>query len=437
MKTFFGGIRPNANKDLTKDKPIKVASIPKEVIIPLSQHVGVSCQPRVEVGDRVKVGTKIGESDQYLSSPIHASISGTVKKIEDLPHPVIGMSPAIVIESDGKDEKDSSIGEETTIEGLSPDEVRQIVRDAGIVGLGGGAFPTHVKLNLPKDKPIDSFILNGAECEPYLTCDHRMMIEYPDEIIQGINIIMMTLGARNGYIGIEQNLQDAIELMEAKIRGDRRLKVIGLSVKYPQGAEKQLIKVILNREVPSGGLPYEVGVVVHNIGTILAVYEAVRFGKPLYERVITVCGSPIRDPQNLRVRIGTPFSHLIDECGGLSRKPLKIVMGGPMMGLSQCDLRVPVVKGTSGVIFLAEDEVTISRDWPCIRCGKCVDVCPIRLVPSQICLAAEKEDFGMAERYGVLDCIECGACAYICPAKRPLVHLIQFAKSQLVLSQKK
>jgi electron transport complex protein RnfC len=422
------GVHPPDYKELTRAIPIKDASLPQEVFIPLSQHTGSPSRPIVSPGDRVKCGMKIAEATGLVSSNIHASISGQVKEIENYFHPVYGRCPAIRISSDNRDEKKPFKG--INPQGLSPDELRRVIREAGVVGLGGGAFPTDLKLNPAREKPIDSFILNGVECEPYLTCDHRLMLERSEEIIAGAKIIKKILNAPRCYLAIEKNKPDAIELMKKKISKEKGFYLKELAVNYPQGAEKQLIKILLDREVPSGGLPLDVGVVVNNVGTALAVYQAIVKGKPLYERVVTVTGRIVKSPQNLRVRMGTKFSHLIRQCGGLSEEPAKVIMGGPMMGIAQYSLDAPVVKATSGIVILSAKEISFSEPNPCLRCGKCLDVCPIGLAPGQIALAIEYGNFNLARDWGALDCIECGACEYICSSRRGLVQLIKLAKSQ-------
>jgi electron transport complex protein RnfC len=309
--------------------------------------------------------------------------------------------------------------------------MRGIIREAGIVGLGGAAFPTHVKLTPPKDKKIDTVIINGGECEPYLTADYRTMLENSEEIITGLKIIMKILEAKMGYIAIEDDKAEAISMLEKKVRGESDIKVQPLEAKYPQGAEKQLIKAVLNREVPSGGLPFHVGVVVQNVGTTVAITQAVLYGRPLIDRVLTVSGEGISHPQNVRARIGTLFKNVIEECGGLRGSVGKVIMGGPMMGLSQATLDVPVVKGTSGILVFQQDEVKIHKPKSCIKCGKCIRTCPMNLVPSIFSMLAEYENFLEAERAGILDCIECGCCAYVCPSRRPLIHLIKFTKAEI------
>ena len=424
VKTFKGGVHPREAKDATSSKPAAETQPPEIVVIPLSQHTGAPAKPVVEAGEQVKIGSKIAEADGFISVPAHASVSGTVKAIEGRPHPLGRMMPAVVIENDGKDEwVDLSAWKDLT--GASPEKIREVVRDAGIVGLGGAAFPTHVKLSPPEGKRIDTVILNGAECEPYLTADHRLMLEHPEEVIQGLKIIMRVVGAETGLIAIEQNKPDAIAMLTEKTGGDGSVDVIGLKVKYPQGAEKQLIKAITDREVPCGGLPMDVGCLVQNVGTSYSIYQALRFGKPLVARLLTVAGSAAKSPGNFWVRIGTPFSHVISAAGGTSADCKKIIMGGPMMGIAQVTDQVPVVKGTSGILLLSAGEVLDEEPGPCLRCGRCVDHCPMQLVPNEIARFVEKGRLDLAEQYGVLDCMECGVCAYVCPSKINHVHLMK------------
>jgi electron transport complex protein RnfC len=430
---FRGGIHPPKRKEETKNRSIEIPPLPARVVIPLSQHLGAPAEPLVGKGDEVKVGQVIGEAKGFVSSRVHATLSGKIERVEPLPHPISGKGLAIAIESDGKDEwVDLSGAEEWEL--LSKERIRALVKEAGIVGLGGATFPTHVKLSPPEDKPIDTLILNGAECEPYLTADYRLMCEHPDEIITGGLIISKALDARDIYIGIEDDKEDAIEIFKEKTR-NRDIRVVSLHAKYPQGGEKQLIKAILGREVPSGGLPLDVGVVVQNVGTAFAVYQAVIKGRPLIGRVVTVSGR-VKEPKNLWVRIGTPFRDVIAWCGGLDGGIRKVVMGGPMMGLAQYTLDVPVVKGTSGILLFGEDETWVSKPDPCIRCGRCVGVCSMGLLPSVISQLSEYKRFERAEEMGALDCIECGCCGYVCPSTRPIVHFIKFAKAEIMARKK-
>ena len=431
IATFERGIHPRYHKELASGKPITQASLPQRIVVPVSQHIGAPAKPEVNIGDEVKKGQVIGSATGFVSSPIHSSISGKVIAIADFPTSAGKMVQSIVIEGDGKDEA-VEFKENPDYMSLSSDEIRNIIKDAGIVGMGGAAFPTNVKLSPPKEKPVDTVIINGAECEPYLTADHRLMVERSKEVIEGLKIIMKSLGVKEGHIGIEENKPDAIEAMRFAVSGGSNIKVWPLEIKYPQGAEKMLIKAIKDREVPCRGLPMDVGVVVQNVGTAVAVYEAVRFGKPLIERVVTVTGKGVNEPKNMMVRIGTLMSEVIEQCGGLVEGAVKVISGGPMMGFAQWTLDVPVVKGTSGILVLTEDEYVASDDYSaCIRCGSCIDVCPMGLNPSILSIYAEKGFFEDAKENGLFDCFECGSCAFVCPAKRPMVQFIRLAKSQV------
>jgi Na+-translocating ferredoxin:NAD+ oxidoreductase subunit C len=429
--TFSGGVHPAGNKNLSAHKPTVPAAIPKRVVIPLSQHIGAPTKPLVVIGQEVKKGEKIGETTGFVSAPVHSSISGKVVALGSFPHSLGVNIPAVVIESDGKDEWVAGLKENSDYNLLSPDELKKIVQDAGIVGMGGATFPTHVKLSPPKEKPIDVVILNGAECEPYLTSDHRLMLERPKEIINGLKILMRILGVQKGYIGIENNKPDAIETMTKAAAGSPEIKVWPVKVKYPQGAEKMLIKAIAGRTVPAGSLPMDVGVVVQNVGTAEAIYNAVRYGRPLIERYVTVTGRGVKEPKNFVVRIGTPFSQIIEEAGGLTDEAAKVIAGGPMMGMSQYTLDVPVIKGTSGITVLPKNEVSTKPYGPCIRCGRCIDACPMKLQPSYLGLYIEKGHYEDAKAYNLMDCFECGSCTFVCPANRPMVQWVKKAKKEL------
>jgi len=429
-RSFKGGTHPPARKELTARSPIAVMPLPEEVVLPLSQHIGAPAKPLVKPNDRVKTGQKIAEATGFVSVPLHSSISGTVKEIGEFPHPTLGLSLAIRVEGDGGDEWDEGVKERANYSGLTPQELREIIKEAGIAGMGGAAFPTHVKLSPPQEKPIDIFILNGAECEPWLTADQRLMLENGEGILEGMRLIMKALGCEKGYIGIESNKPEAIKNLQ-KLSSSYGYEVIPLKVKYPQGGEKQLIKAITGREVPLGGLPMDVGCVVQNVGTAYAVYEAVAKGKPLIERAVTVTGNIVKNPQNLRTRLGTPFAQLLEECGGITGEVGKLINGGPMMGIAVETDGVPVIKGTSGILVLSPQEARYREPRPCIYCGRCVDACPMGLMPNVIGNLVEKERFAEAKEYGVLDCIECGSCSFVCPAKRNLVHLFKYAKAKL------
>ena len=435
-RTFRGGIHPPHLKKSTEKLAIEKAKEPEMVIIPMQQHIGAPCEPIVKVGDEVKVGQKIGEANAFVSAPIHSSVAGTVKKIQQIDSPT-GKSVAIFIESDGSDELHESIKPKGSIESLSKEEIVKIIKEAGITGMGGAGFPTHVKLSPPPEKKIDTVILNGAECEPYLTADHRLMLEKPEMVVKGLKAIMKSVDVKNGYIGIENNKPDAIETMKKATSNEANINIVPLETKYPQGDEKRLIYAATKREVPSGGLPMDVGVVVNNVGTAKAIADAIETGMPLIERVTTVTGSAIKSPKNLITKIGTPFNEIIEQCGGYKEKPGKVIMGGPMMGLAQFSVEVPTIKGTSGILVLNEKDAKLPDPEPCIRCGKCVDICPVNLQPLFISKLSLKKMYEEAEEYSPLDCIECGSCSFICPSKRPLLQSIRVAKREIVSKRRK
>jgi len=423
--TFAGGVHPREEKK-TEGSPIDVVPPPQVVYLHLSQHTGKPAKPLVEKGTEVRLGQKIGEAQGFISATVHAPVSGKVKSIAIQPHPVLGDGLAVEIENDGQDTWFQEITPRN-YDNLTNEEIIKLVGEAGIVGLGGAAFPSHVKLSPPKEKVIEILILNGCECEPYLTCDHRVMLEFPDEVIQGGEIIARVVGAKRLIIAIEDNKPDAIKLLKGK---SDSFEVVRVKTKYPEGAEKQLIAALTKREVPSGGLPMDVGCLVHNVGTAKAVYQAVRYQKPLIDRVITVTGSNIKEPKNLLVRIGTPARELIDHCGGYIKPSTKIIFGGPMMGIAQYTDQVPVIKGTSGIIA-PDPDIEPEEPGPCLRCGRCVDVCPMGLCPCIIVDYVDNLMFDDAKTLGILDCIECGCCSYICPVRRRLVHNLKFGKAEL------
>lgn len=435
--TFKQGIHPEYNKQLSKDKPFKKAKRPEIVTIPLQQHIGAPCKPLVKKGDHVDLGQKIGDSDSFVSAPVHASVSGVIKEIKKVMTPVGKKADAIVIETDEEDLLAEGIKPRGELAELDPADIKDIVREAGIVGMGGAMFPTHVKLAVPDGKEVEYIILNGAECEPYLTVDHRMMIERPSDIVFGLQALMKATGAKNGIIGIEENKPEAIEVMQQAVLSEEGLEVKVLATKYPQGGEKMLIKAILDREVPAGGLPLDVGVVVNNISTAVAVRDAIKEGMPLVERSVTVTGRGIKEPINLIYRIGTLVSELIAEAGGFVGKPGKVILGGPMTGFAQTVIDLPAVKGTSGVLVLPEDEVADFEPAPCIKCARCVDVCPQFLMPVNLANYTEHEMFEELDKYQILNCIECGSCSFICPAKRPLMQYIKMGKAEVIARKRK
>ncbi len=424
-----GGVHPPDRKKYSSGMPVRNALIPRTLVVPLSQHLGKPSDIAVEVGDEVREGMILGTSSGFISVPVHSPVPGTVKEIKDVYLPNGIKSRAIVIEMEG--EFDRSGKEESTREweNLSSKELIDIIQENGIVGLGGATFPSHVKFSIPKGKKAEVFVVNGVECEPYLTIDHRLMLEKSDELIEGIKIIRKILEPERLAIGIEVNKPDAIRLMEEKAREhDIPLEVIPLELKYPQGDEKLLLKAVTGREVPSGALPIEIGAVVSNAGTVFSIYEAVVHQKPLIERLVTVSGGAIKNPANLKVRIGTSIGDLIEECGGFSEVPEKIVVGGPMTGFAVYDLDTPVIKGTSGVLALTSKETNSATRTACISCGRCIDACPIGLNPTTLFKQVDHLAYDESLESGLMDCRECGSCGYVCPAHIPLVQGIKLGK---------
>lgn len=435
--TFRGGVNVPHNKESTENKALEYAQDPDVVYIALHQHIGAPCEAMVNVGDRVKVGQKIGQSQAFVSAPVHSSVAGIVKSITTITTPVGASSNCVVIESDGTNEMDDSVVPNPSLDKLSPKEILGIIKAAGITGMGGAGFPTHVKLSPPPEKEIDTVILNGAECEPYLTSDHRIMLEMPEKVVFGLKAIMKSLGVENGIIGVEDNKMNAVESLKKVVKPEDNIKVVTFKTKYPQGDEKRIINAVTGRVVPSGALPMEVGCVVNNISTAKAVAEAILEGKPVYERVVTITGEGIKEPRNLIAKIGTPFQELIDQCGGFNGIPGKILMGGPMMGMAQYSTEVPVIKGSGGVLVIPEEKAKAEPVLPCIKCGRCLEVCPVHLQPLYIAAYALKGNFEGSEKYNAMDCVECGACSFICPSKRPLTESIRLAKREILSKRKK
>ncbi len=430
--TFRGGIHPPYNK-VTSDKSVVTLEVPKTLYVPLSQHTGKPAKPIVKRGDQVKKGQKIAEADGLISANIHAPTSGTVKNIVEHPHPVLLSSvTAIVIEADGNDEWIEEPKERENWQERTPEEIVSAVREAGIVGLGGAAFPTHVKLSPPKEKKIDIVIINGAECEPFLTADDRILQERPEDVLWGAYLVRRAVGAEKVFIAIEDNKPKAIESVSKVIGKFDGFELKIVKTKYPEGAEKQLIKALTDREVPRGGLPMDVGCLVQNVQTSVAIYEAVRFGKPLIERVVTLSGDCAKGAGNYLVRIGTRFQDVIDMTGGIDGEVLKVINGGPMMGIAQYSLEVPVIKGTSGILLFSKKLVGEFTEYNCIRCSKCVEVCPMGLLPLMIVDYVKSKRFVEAkELYGLMDCIECGSCAFVCPSRINHVQWIKYGKQEL------
>lgn len=433
LKTFSkGGIHPPEAK-LSASAAISVLPLPKEVYIPISQHIGAPSEPIVAKGDKVLVGDLIAKSTGFVSANIHSSVSGIVEGIETVvdasgyPRTVV----KIAVEGDDWQPSIDRSPDFTNAKGLSSRDVLDGIIAAGIVGLGGATFPSHVKLTVPEGKRVDALIINGVECEPYLTSDHRLMVEKGREVLAGVEVLMTALGVSKAYIGIENNKKDAISHLSSLAKEFENIEVVPLKVKYPQGGEKQLIKAVLNREVPSGGLPIDVGAVVHNVGTAFAVYEAIAKRKPLVERVVTVTGKSVKEPKNLLVRIGTPVSVLLDAVGGLPEDTGKVISGGPMMGKALSNLNAPVTKGTSGILVMPESMASRPAASVCIRCSKCVGVCPMGMEPYLLYKLASRNLTERLEQERVMDCMECGSCSYGCPANLPLLDYVRLGKAEV------
>ena len=432
MKTFkIGGVHPEENK-FSAGKKIITAQLPKQAIVPLAAYIGAPSVPVVAKGEFVKVGQIVGQAAGFVSSNVHAPVSGKVAKIEDALDASGYKRLSIFIDVDG-DEWLESIDRSPEIVReckLSPEEIVTKIRDAGIVGLGGATFPTHVKQTPPSGKKAEVLIINAVECEPYLTCDHQLMLEHSEEILVGASILMKALQVERAIIGIENNKKDAIELFEKQIRTHsfKGVEVAALKVRYPQGGEKQLIDATIGRQVPSGALPIEVGAVVQNIGTVFAVYEAVQKNKPLIDRIVNITGKSVATPENYRVRLGTPLADVVEQAGGIPADTGKIVAGGPMMGRAVTSLNIPTAKGSAGVLFINEKEARRMQMKNCIRCAKCVSVCPMGLEPYLLMAQSEHTMWDKMESEHVLDCIECGSCSYTCPSNRPLLDNIRYGK---------
>ena len=421
---YYGGVHPTERKERTEHLALKSFPDPAEVVIPLSMHAGAPANPVVQVGDTVKVGQKIGEPAAFISAPVHSSVSGTVTAIEERGHATRGTCLSVVIKSDGKNTLDESVKPHKSLEELTPDEIVEIVKEAGIVGMGGAGFPTSVKLK--PAKPVDTILLNGCECEPLRTADHRVLLEFADDVIYGLKAILKAVGAERGVIVIEDNKPDAIELMKEKTADLENIEVVVAKTKYPQGAEKMLIKRVTGRKVPSGGLPADVGCVVSNISTTKAISDAIQKGLPLIERVVTVTGEHVKNPGNFIVKIGTNTGDLLNYCDAELGEDITVKAGGPMMGFVLSDVNVPIMKGSNGIIAVDTDHTV---EQPCIKCGRCMDVCPMELSPLYFAKYADEENWqGMKEK-NVMDCVECRCCEYICSSKIPLVTKIKAGKA--------
>jgi len=424
-----GGVHPPDRKEASSEKPIKNALIPQTLVVPLSQHLGKPAELLVEPGEEVREGMLLGKSSGFISAPVHSPVPGKVKEIKDVYLPNGIKTKAVVIEMEGEFDRSGKEQKRREWKGMSSSELLDIITENGIVGLGGATFPTNVKLSIPKGKKAEIFIVNGVECEPYLTIDNRLMLEKTEELLEGIEIIRTILQPERVAIAIEDNKPEAIRKVQETVdsRG-MQIEVIPLKLKYPQGDEKLVLKSITGKEVPSGGLPIEIGAVVSNAGTVFSIYEAVVYGKPLIERFVTVSGGAIKNPSNLKVRVGTPIGDLIEECGGFTQVPAKIVVGGPMTGFAVYDLDTPVIKGTSGVLALTAKEVNSAARTNCISCGRCIQACPMGLNPTTLFKKVDHLLYDEALDLGLMDCRECGSCGFVCPAHIPLVQGIKLGK---------
>lgn len=433
---FKGGIHPLEGKELTAGKELRIAPLFDKYIVPVRQSIGAPPTLTVKKGDTVKKGQRIAEPGGFVSVPLHSPVCGTVGDIVEITGVTGASEQAVEIIADGTDEWDTALDPIPNWADTEKDVLKKRILDAGIVGMGGAAFPTHVKLSPPPEKNIDTLIINGAECEPFLTADHRLMLTRTEEALTGIAIAAKILKVSRIFVGVEDNKMDAIEKMTAAA-AKFKITVVPLHVKYPQGAEKQLIYALTGRQVLEGGLPMDVGCVVMNIGTAAAVHDAVVLGHPLIERITTVTGTPVVDPANYLARIGTPIRKLLELCGGVKENPAKVIMGGPMMGFAQSNIDVPVAKNSSGVLLMAPEEIEQFEGNPCIRCSRCVKACPMNLLVPTLSTMIEAGEFAMAEQNYVMDCVECGTCAYICPAKRPLVQHFRRAKAEILAKRRK
>ena len=431
-----GGVHPPEAKGRTEQAPLVVSKPPAEVAVLMLQHIGAPAQPVVNKKDQVKKGDLIGRAQGFISANVHSPVAGTVKSIEERIHNPTGRRvTAVVIENSGSEEWAEGCNVQQDADRMDVKRMVELVQECGVVGLGGAAFPTHVKLSPPPHTKVTDVIINGAECEPHLTCDHRLMVERAEDVVDALRLIMRIVGGQKGYVGIESNKPDAIEKFAALLRADPKITIYPLEVKYPQGAEQQLITALTGREVPAGGgLPSDVGCLVHNVATTLAIRDAVRFRRPLIERALTVTGDAVKNPGNFIERVGANIGDILTRQGILEGANLLLV-GGPMMGVAQADMDVPLIKGNSGILL--EHAGPVPEQHACIRCGRCVDHCPLGLVPSDLSIACETQAWDAALAVGLMECKECGCCAYVCPAKRRIVHLIKFGKAELAKKRQK
>ncbi|MDY4029111.1 MAG: electron transport complex subunit RsxC [Butyrivibrio crossotus] len=435
-KTFKGGAHPYDGKKMSRDCPIEILNPGDTLVYPLSQHIGAMAKPLVKAGDRVLVGQKIAEKGGFISANIHSSVSGTVKAIEKRLVATGGMVDSIIVENDGMYEEAAPIFSGNPDE-LSKDEIIKIIEEAGIVGMGGAGFPTNVKLSPKNADIIDSIIVNGAECEPYLTSDYRRMVEQTDKLVKGLKIVLKIFPDAKGYFGIEDNKPEAIEALLKATENEDRIEVVPLKTKYPQGGERSMIYAVTGRKINSKMLPADVGCIVHNVDTIYAIYNAVYNGKPLIERIVTITGDAVSTPKNFQVRIGTPFRELIDAAGGFTTEPEKIISGGPMMGFSFFNIDVPVVKGSSSLLAFIKDDVSHEEPSACIRCGRCAAACPEHLLPMKLAALADQNEPEEFKKLGGMECVECGCCSYVCPAKRQVTQSVRSMKKLIIASARK
>ena len=437
LATFKGGVHPYEGKELSEHKPVQILMPKGDLVYPMSQHIGAPAIPLVKKGDKVLAGQKIGEASGFISANVICSVSGTVKAVEPRRVANGAMVNSIVVENDGEYTAVEGLGADRDPAKLSKQEIRDIVKEAGIVGLGGAGFPTHVKLAPKDESKIEYILVNGAECEPYLTSDYRLMMEEPEKLVGGLKVILQLFDNAKGVIGIENNKPEAIKKLQELVKGESRIEVCPLQTKYPQGGERSLIYAVTGRKVNSSMLPADAGCIVDNVDTVISVYNAVCKTTPLMRRVVTVTGDAIANPQNFQVKIGTNMQELIEAAGGFKTEPEKLIAGGPMMGMALFGTDIPVTKTNSALLCMSKDEVAASAETPCIRCGKCVSVCPSHIVPVKMMKAALKGDCEAFEKVGGMECMECGSCTFICPAKRPLTQAFKEMRKTVAANRRK